>query len=185
VPQLATAEDLAARLGGLELTATDIERADTLLTTASGLVEAAARMPLALVTDDVLTIRGSRESRILLPGRPVVAVTAVTLDGAAVTGGWHVADDELVRPGGWGCERDALVITYTHGHDPIPDAIKAIVLELAARVWTNPGGVISQRLGQAQVTYAVGPTTGMLLTPDERRAVRHLVSRGARSLPIY
>jgi hypothetical protein len=36
-----------------------------------------------------------------------------------------------------------------------------------------------------QMTYAMqGTPPGMLLTPDERRALRDLVRRGARSQPV-
>jgi hypothetical protein len=185
VAQFATAIELADRLG-VEFTAEEEVRADSLLTRASGLAQTAARQTLELVEDEELTIRGSRESTILLPQRPVVSVASVTRAGTLVDAdSWYLDGDELVRRAGWGGARDTVVIVYTHGFDPIPDTVKEIVLGAAVRVWVNPGGVMSERLGQVQMTYAMqGTPPGMLLTPDERRALRDLVRRGARSQPV-
>jgi hypothetical protein len=145
--QFATADELAARLD-VDFTEDEGERADAHLTLASGLIQASARQVIEMVEDDELTRRGSRESSIILPERPVVEVSAVTLRGRDVTG-WYLDGDELVRSSGaglrsedpfascgaWGSPDSELVITYTHGYEEIPDAIKAICLECVVRVY--------------------------------------------------
>lgn len=181
--QFATADELADRLG-VEFTAQQEARADSLLERASGLVQSEARQTVDLVEDDELTVRGSREASILLPGRPVTDIASVTLGGDAVED-FYLDGDELVRAGGWGSPADEIVVTYTHGYETVPDAIKEVVLAAVSRVWTNPAGVVSERLGQAQMTYSVQDTPiGLLLTEDERRTVRRAVGLGSRSLPI-
>ena len=180
----ATHQDLAARLG-VTLTSDEQTRATALLALASGLIRSVARQRIELVEDDTLTIRGSGESTYLLPERPVVSVSSVTINGTAADAAtWWLEDDTLVRPGGFGSTRWPLVIVYTHGYpaDEIPEAIKAVCLEAVVRVWVNPGSVVSERVGSEQTTYTLqGAPTGLLLTADERRAVRHAVRRGARS----
>lgn len=179
---LAVIADLEARLG---LTFTDAEktRADVLIEQAEGLVRAAARQHLDLVTDDVLTVRGSREARYLLPERPVVSVSKVEIAGSEVDG-WHVDGDYLVRPGAFGGKDDALIITYTHGFDPVPTLFKAVTLEAVVRVWVNPGAVMSEAYGYERVQYTPGVPTGMMLTDAETKTIREFVRRGSETTYI-
>lgn len=194
--QFATAAELAARLG-VSFSAEEETRADSLLTLASGLIQREARQDIGLVEDDVFATRATREQSILLPERPVVSVSSVTVGGSGVTD-WYLDGDELVRrsgwevslngiegTAGWGSRNVPLVVTYTHGYNPVPDAIKAVCLEAVTRVWVNPGSVMSERYGSEQVAYLTqGTPTGLLLTPDERRAVKNVVRRGSESVNV-
>ena len=174
--------DLEARLG---LTLTDAEetRAEALISQAEDLVRAAARQHLSLVEDDVFTVRGSRESRYLLPERPVVSVGKVEIAGVEV-GDWHVDGPYLVRPGGFGSSADVLTITYTHGYDVLPSLFKTVTLEAVVRVWVNPGAVMSEAYGYERVQYTPGAPTGMMLTADERKTIREFVRRGSETTYI-
>ena len=181
--QFATAQELADRLE-TEFSAADESRADGLLTRVSGLVQAEARQVIERVEDDEFVFYGIRETSVLLPERPVVSVSSVTIDGEPLEVNWTLDGDHLVHRFGWPLQA-RVVVTYTHGYEPVPDAIKEVVLGAVVRGWVNPGNVMSERLGQAQMTYAVqGSPPGMMLTTDERRTVRHVVGRGAESLPI-
>jgi hypothetical protein len=181
---LATASELVDRLG-VEFTAAEEARAEGLLERASGLVQDEARQRIELVEDDEFTFYGFLESSVLLPERPVVEVTAVTIDGDDLAAdAYRLEDDHLVYAAGWPLDTE-IVVTYTHGWEEIPAAAKEVVLSMVSRVWVNPTGVVSERLGQAQMTYAVqGTPPGMLLTPEDRRTIRRLVGRGSGSLPI-
>jgi hypothetical protein len=187
--QFVTSTELADRLG-VEFTAQEDTRADTLLTLASGLVQREARQEIEQTEDDTLTRRGTAEDRIRLPERPVTEVSSVTLAGDTLTvdEDWYLDGDELVRmpapssatfphvpASGWGLPDEELVIVYTHGYATIPDAIKVIVLEAVVRVWVNPGAVMSERYGSEQAVYATqGVPNGMLLTEAERETVREM-----------
>lgn len=180
--EFATAEELAARLD-LSLTEAEKARAKSLLALASGLVQQVARQVIERVEDDQLIRRGTPESTIRLPERPVESVSSVTLDGEALAEdeSWYRDGNELTRPAGWGRASEALVITYTHGYTVIPDAIKAVVLEAVVRVWVNPGSVSQEGYGSERVAYA---DAGLVLTREERRTVRRVVSRGSESVPL-
>lgn len=197
----ATEEDIATRLGRA---LSDIEAATVsdLLDQATGLIQGEAKQTITLVTDDEITLRGSRDREIILPERPVVSVSSVTLNGQALTtdSDWYVDGDKLIRRRmildvahglyseqiGWGFPAWALVVTYTHGYETIPDAIRAVTISLVVRSFVNPGGVMMERLGQAQMQYAYqGSAPGMLLTADERRTIRRALGRTAESLPIH
>jgi hypothetical protein len=191
----ATHADLATRLG-ITLTSDEQTRATALLTTASGLVAEAAKQTIALVEDDELTIRGTNADRLLLPERPVVEVSSVTLDGVELSG-WYLDGNVLVRNGfdadgvtlnwwgvGFGCPAQELVITYSHGYaaDSIPSTVEAIVLEAVTRVWVNPGAVVGERHGSEQVQFMNGTPTGLLLTTAEQKAIRRMFGRRGGSV---
>lgn len=206
MPQFASTDDLAARLG-ITLTMDEETRADILLTAASELVQDEAKQTIELVEDDELTIRGTTEERILLPERPVVSVASVTLDGTPLTegGSWFVDGNELVRAGitmfltgvsdsllgygrGFGFEWQSLEIVYTHGYDPVPGLVKSICLEAVVRVWVNPGAVVEERFGNESTVYAprsgTAQLSGLLLTDIERSALRRKFGRPAKSITI-
>lgn len=182
----ATNAEFANRLG-VTLTAGEQTDADNLLALASDLIRSETGQTIDLVEDDELTRRGSPGSRIRLPQRPVVDVTAVTLAGVAVSSDdWYVEGDELVRSqwdagnqahfgfgGSWGQPTQELVITYTHGYSTIPGVVKAVCLEMVVRAWVNPGTVLAETHGSESVTYQ--RSNGLLLTDDERRALNDTV----------
>lgn len=169
----ATHADLAARLG-VTLSAGEQTRATTLLGLASDVIRRAARQNIDLATSTI-TVRGA-SGRVLLPQRPVISVASVsadsttqefTIDGDYLTGYWGGQDIE---------------IEYTHGFDPVPDAIKAVCLEVVTRVWVNPGNADQEAYGSERVSH--GASTGLVLTDEERRAVRDVIRRGSQSVDI-
>jgi len=201
--RFATADDLAVRLG-LELSDDEAERAERLLEAASGLIQDEAKQTIALVEDDELTMSGTSDEVIKLPQRPVVSVASVTLDSVALAEGsdWYLDGNAIVRipsssvlvleggeesaPGGgrgFGWPTQTLTIVYTHGYETIPESVKAIAVEAAVRVWVNPGSVIQERAGETSTLYNQTPT-GLMLTSDERRAIRRFFGRSARSVTI-
>ena len=178
----ATHQDLAARLG-VTLTAEEQARASNLIEMATGLIQAETGQTISYVENDTLTVRGTREGSYLLPQRPVVSVASVTIDGvAAAADTWWLEDEVLVRRGGFGSGRRPLVIVYSHGYEPVPDAIRAVCLEAVVRAWVNPGSVVSERVGSESTTFLQqGTPTGLLLTDAEKQTVRRVTRRGARS----
>ncbi|MFG2916255.1 hypothetical protein ACGF0D_25615 [Kitasatospora sp. NPDC048298] len=74
--------------------------------------------------------------------------------------------DELhVRPG-----VGPLHVTYTHGYAEVPADVRALVLTLAGRVFTNPRDLRQESVGSVSVTYAA-ETIGASLAPVERDAL--------------
>jgi hypothetical protein len=190
VTAFASSEDLADRLG-VEFTAAEHRRAKRLLALATKLIQSETGQTVFLVEDDVFTTRGTVSNRIALPQRPVVAIDSVTVDGTALdAAGYYVSGSELVRQG-WGGSgfgsplfgypTQELVVTYSHGFDPdeIPGDVSVVCLEMVARVWVNPGAVVSQTIGGLATTYSVQPVNGMLLTDAERDQIQRALGAGA------
>lgn len=201
----ATADDLAARLG-IEFTEDETTRAEALLTMASGqILDEANGQKIALVTNDVLTMAGTTDDRILLPQRPVVEVSSVTLNGSEI-GDWYLVNNTIFRKATllglfgsidgpfllgsrfFGRPDQTLVITYSHGYadDSIPETVKTVCKEIVVRVWVNPGSVARETVGNTTTTYdnmRFSPS-GMLLTDDEKKAIRRVFGRRALSVAV-
>lgn len=96
----------------------------------------------ATVADDARNARGGRS--LFLPTFRLTAVTEVVADGVTLT----VGDDyewwsygELERVGAcWPHKPRSVVVSYTHGFNPLPADVKGVCLSLAGRGYTNPNG---------------------------------------------
>lgn len=200
--QFATNADLASRLG-LTLTAGEQTRADALLTLASGLIQQKTRQTISLVNDDVLTRPGDYSERIRLPQRPVVSVASVVLYGITLVQGdqFYVDGDEIARMNwnsvvqdssfgrpwsGWGFPWWNVVVTYTHGFATIPELVKAICMEMAVRVWVNPGSVAREHVGNVATVYEnmrFAPS-GILMTDAEEDELTEFLRRHSGSIAL-
>lgn len=192
----ASADELAERLG-VTFDEAEESRATSLLTTASGLIQAEARQRIEKVDGDELTLRGRNEPRLLLPERPVISVASVSQGGTELSSSvWYLDSDELVRKGGWytnflaGYEWDGsgwgspdieIVVTYTHGYETIPEAIKGVCLEAAVRAYVNPGSVSQEAYGSERTSY---PVQGLMLTGEEKRTIHRELGRRSESLAL-
>lgn len=190
----ATPRDLEDRLG-VQFTADEYRRARGILQQASDLIRGEMDQHISLVEDDVLTRTGIRQGSFRLPERPVVEVSSITLNGETLdAGGYYVENNYLNRVGtgqntfgafgGFGSPTDTLVITYTHGYEDVPDAVKAICLNIAARAWVNPGAVVAQSIGSVQTTFSVAPVAGMELMDSERQALTRALGTGVGSVAL-
>lgn len=134
----ATADDLEVFLGQ----SMDSVRAELLLGLASEAVLNTAPVPIVATADDEATLDGTGATMLLLPAWPVTDVQAVTIDGAPVADFTWTRSGELRRVSSWP-RGSRVVVTYSHGFDPIPEGIKLATLQAAARLAGNP-----QSLGQ-------------------------------------
>lgn len=192
--RFATAEEFGDRLG-ITLTTAEQARADTLLDTATGLIQDATGQTIFLVEDDTLTRRAVSADRFRLPQRPVVEVASVAVDGAALAdGAWYLQGDEIVHgtrfgladewwPLGFRGPNHTMTIVYTHGYPVIPESVKSVCLEMVVRVWANPGSVIQEGIAGEVTTYAPysAPPRGLMLTDSEKLMLRELFARTAGS----
>lgn len=149
---LAAPADLAARLGTAE---TD-ERMLAALRSASARFRAAVRHPVALVTDDVITLDGNGAASLLLPAAPVTRVSRVLVRGQAVVDYQWSASGMLRREAGWPDELGAVEVTYSHGYDPVPAEIAHAVLDTAEAAFNSSDDVASMTVGGQQVTFRQG-----------------------------
>jgi len=208
VAQFASSDDLAARLGQT-LTEDEVARADTLLELASGIIVDEAKQEIELGST-TFTRRSVYGDRFRLPQRPVVSVDEVQLallDNAAEVipaTSWYLDGDEVVRVGsmpsvasemyfghsgrGWLGPSWSLTVTYTHGFEEIPPAIKALTLEMVVRVWVNPGSVAQEGVGDTSTLYYYASNTpdasGLLLTRVEARMLKKLFGRPSSTVTL-
>ncbi|GAA2618765.1 hypothetical protein SMC26_40320 [Actinomadura fulvescens] len=190
---LATVADLVARLGR-PLTSDEQARAAALLADASALVRShTGRTFAAPPVTETRTLR-AQGGEIRLPSPPIRDVDRVALvlglDGVGDVPvvGWrwdgadllHVSADTYVinQPE---ILRDVEIapwtyrVTYTHGHDQVPDDVVAVVAAMVLRCLTAPssaGGVVSETIGGYSYRLADGASgTAVILTGADRAAL--------------
>lgn len=111
------------------------------------------------ITEETATRTVYTWDRIFLPVMNLTSVT-VTVAGVPVTEGSVFVDTQLAmvdfnpwlspwfpRASPW-FPGDGAVVTYTAGFDPVPDGPKALCLELAAGIYSNPEGDVQSVYGQ-------------------------------------
>lgn len=175
---LATVADLTVR--GLAIAPDELEVVDCYLDVVSAAVREAAGSPISETTSTI-TIEGEPEQRLRLPGQPVTAVSAVKLDGRAITD-WRLRSGALWRHGGWspGCEPSEVEITQTHGLPTVPSDIVDLVCRFVASALvayrSAPDGsglaaedIRAERIGDYSVTYGSSGLMTEVELPDYLR----------------
>ena len=165
----ATPDDLAERLQ-VEFDVDDYVRATGLIEQASGLVQRTTRQTITQVVGDVITLPATYTSLLMLPELPVTAVASLVYDGSTWTDGTDYAwttSGLIVTAGRYAAIWSRpTVVTYTHGYATVPDDIVSIVIDMSARAWQNPRGVLSEQIGTYSARYPAGQT-GLTVMPDE------------------
>lgn len=157
LPPLAYAADLTA--WGVPTTSTAMVAA--LLDSVSEEVREAAGVPITLTTSTI-TIPGTWEQYLPLPGGPVRSVDAVSIDGTAVTDSL-LRDGRLWRSAGWHDQSVDVEVTYTHGLDETPaDIVRLVCMMVAAGLkaaeegFGSRRGLAYERIDDYQAGYAQG-----------------------------
>lgn len=151
--QYATAVELAGYLQK-DL---DTYSANQVLTLASSMFSRAADTWFEPTTA-TYTVVGGMYVSIRLPFRPIISVTAVRINGVAITG-WSLVKRTLWRPTGFGnsfqIPPDQVDIDLTHGLVAAPDDVKSQVIEVAAQAYEIPvSAVLSESIDDYAVKYA-------------------------------
>lgn len=169
MPDLATIADLEAR--GITVAPSEESVTTIYLAVASAAIRDAAGSNINQSTVTVL-LDGTCEQRLRLPGAPVTAVHAVTLDEVPVLD-YRLSNGALWRSAGWA--GDEVSVTYTYGLDPVPADIVDLTCRLAVNALSayrngDPAArqVSSERIGDYAVTYADTETGTLSLSADQR-----------------
>jgi len=152
------------------------ERATLLLEGASSSVLAYCRRRTFAEVEDTVTLDGNGAYELLLPGAPVTAVSAVTEDpdgdgtDLLVDVEWS-ADGILRRTAGGRFVRRFrwYTVTFTHGYETVPEAVRNVVLRVAARGVSNPEGLATEGIGGYNAGFAFDDTRLPTLSAPERR----------------
>lgn len=159
---LATTADLAA---ALQIAESDLDQdaALLLLQTATAVVQAITGQRLVEVIDDPFDVAAPTSSTLLLPERPVTAVSSVVLDGTTLSlgtacGTYRLVTNGLWRDTGWATCYGPTRVTgfYSHGwaagHQKLQLA-RSAVLSLVKGCYVNPDGVFSEKIDDYSVAY--------------------------------
>lgn len=133
---------------------------------ASAAIQNYCRQTISQVAAEALTLTVSEHRRtILLPEQPVTAVASVVEDGTTLTVGDHYRWSRaglLTRIGrNWATGWQDVVVTYTHGYATIPDDVKSVCVQAAARAYraglgsAASGGIPNIQAEQAEGDYSV------------------------------
>ncbi|WP_329544696.1 hypothetical protein OG548_08240 [Streptomyces sp. NBC_01356] len=176
---LATVADLVAR--GVTVEPSEESAVATYFEVASAIVRDAAGSPISSTVSTV-TLEGTG-FRLHLPGQPVTAVSAVLVDGVAVTD-YRLLSGALARSCGFPVGGE-VTVTYTHGLPTVPADIVDLVCRMVgqalvkfrespeAAIASKP--VIQERIGDYSVTYAYELTYSDMELPKYLR--RRLAAR--------
>lgn len=192
LPSLVTVADLATTLGRT-FTGAEEAQAQALLDQASSVVRSYLRLDVtrATTTDTFRMGRWDRQfmaspfdcqpgGQVVLPQRPVVEVSEVKVDGTATSDWWLDDVSLLLRSAPWplppvGNQPPRVTVTYTHGWEPVPGDIAAIVRQAVGRALIDPSGMVKgETVGGESTQYMVpssGEPLGILLSKTEQRVL--------------
>ena len=153
--------------------ATDTARATKLLDHASAVIRRTARQDFDFTSNEAVTLTPTCPNTLLLPQMPVTAVASVTVDGILLT---EEIDYRVQLPAGivthlrsrWTKPVD---VVYSHGYTTLPEDLKAICVEMSARAWTNPMGVLSEQIGNYSARWGAEGASGLALDEHEKMTV--------------
>lgn len=189
LPDLAASADLSAR--GVDVTNTAL--VNTMLKVASSLVRQAAGSPILEATATIEFWATEPGEWLEIPVTPVRSVSAVSLDGAAVTD-HKVVYGDLWRASGWyWCEPLPVEVTLVAGLPEVPEHIKQLVCDLAilgmgsATEGALDPRVVAERIDDYSVTFADGAeavSSAMTIPKATRLSLRAQFGRGAGSVKL-
>lgn len=188
---LATIEDVQT-VTGIPVALADEDRVNRLLEYASDVVRAYTGQTITAVAADNVIVRLG-DGDLILPQRPVTAVTSISINGAALNVAeyrWTASGHVYRTPFGWyGYELPwyglEATIVYNHGYVTVPDwlvqIVASMVAEALARV-IQAGNVTStsETVGtySNSVTYSsTSSTTSVALSPSAKELLRRLIGR--------
>lgn len=155
---LATVGELETHL---QRTFDDQGQADMALALASGAVRAYCGWELARETT-TFQVDGQGGTILTLPTLELIDVLEIRIADEVQALNLPVTDygritwwrkGQLYRHAGWPA-RSVIEVDCIHGYDPVPDLVKLVTLDLAARTISNPEGLVSATSGQVSRTWA-------------------------------
>ncbi len=165
---------------GFHLQRTDLDpsAAAQALLLASGAVQAYCGWEIAETTG-TLQVEGTGTRVLTLPVLNLTDITEIRVDGVALdlTDTVYVVNwtkkGQVMRLGGWPAWC-TVEVDCTYGFTPVPDVIKLIVLEQAAKQMANPEGLLSATTSSVSRTWA-GAGKPKLSALDERLLLRYAI----------
>lgn len=164
--------------------------------TAQAAIRAATRQQIDYVTGDVIDLDTDGTRRAFLPQLPVVNVTSVAVfDPVSQTfmaalqpsgfawsrmgeltrtygASYYAIDNDASPFSHWPRNLRALRVTYDHGYVTVPPELVEVAKMLAARLYSNPQGLLSESIGDYAVRYEGNRSAGLDFNPLELGLLR-------------
>lgn len=144
------------------------------LAAASRLIRDFCRWHVAPVVSVTHVRRGRGRDAVWLPAMEVASVDGVKVDGLE----WGPDLLERVefdpRTGWTNIEGASVEVRFTAGFDTVPESLRSLTLQVAARALGSPLGLVREQAGSVVVTHSqVGSNQagGVLLLPAEEAAL--------------
>lgn len=136
----------------------DASTATLALTIASDLFATRANTRFEATNATTYTRPGDGSCELFLPHTPVASVSAVRINGVAITDYTRIGD-VLYRSAGFGWPYafppDKVEVDYTHGENAPTDSVKGVVLETAAAIYSSPDiTVVAEQIDDYSVRTA-------------------------------
>ena len=150
----------------------DLARLQSILGSASAVIRSHCDQRLSEVTDDVVVLRASERTTLILPERPVTSILTVVANGVTLsptTGYNFTLHSGTIAAEGTPWTYGATV-TYSHGYAETTDgfeAIKTICMEAASRAYTLNERSASEAMGSTLMESA-GYAPEIFLTQGEK-----------------
>ena len=139
----------------------------------------------ALVEAATVTVHGNGTDELWLPGRPVIAVDSVAIDGETLDATEYTFTKwgPLRRLfGHWGSRSTEIAVTWDYGQDGADDAVVQVAADLVRWSFANPTNVRQETIGQYSVTYATETISALTLLPGHRRILGKYRAKSASVL---
>ncbi len=154
----------------------DSAQADQVLSQVTADIQAWTKQALVQVVGDVVTVDPQVGGTVLLPERPITAVTTLEWLDDMAGQGWQVIDPSYYRFTSWGqvylipngqgdifstwpTDYATIRATYTHGYVTIPDDLVSVCVKRSARMVSNPFNLIRSETGGVRPQFF--PTRGL------------------------
>ncbi|MGW2919519.1 phage gp6-like head-tail connector protein [Streptomyces angustmyceticus] len=165
---LATAEDVAARLGRPVLV-DEQPRISAFLEDVTGFIEDYCGRDMARRTDQPITLYPEGDCVLFVPPRfrMLLTVAGVLQNGQGVTG-WTFNGRQLTREDGWG--ESAVTLTASWGYEVVPASLKAVACSEVIRWLALSPGVGKERVGEVEIEFSA-PSSAQTLSQAARTSL--------------
>lgn len=165
-----SAQDFAQYMG--MTLPTDLARMQMLLDLASAAVRRYCGQTLSPVDNDVVILEPIERDTLILPERPVTAVSSVLINTipSVPTTNYRFTRAGLIHELSGAFWSDGATVTYNHGYTESTDeykAIKSVCLSAASRAYTLNERSASEFLGST-LAESAGYSPEVFLTPGEK-----------------
>lgn len=169
--EFATPEELSKLL---RLDEIDEGTAEFLLELAEAAVRAEVRQEILASEDTEVVLDGTGTPVLLLPETPVTDVSSVVEHDQELTEGadyvWSSSGVLTRLRRTWSPRPRSVAVIYSHGRADVPEIVRAVTVQVAARVWVNPRQLSQESIGDYSRSFGTSsaPPGRIELTAYER-----------------